>query len=69
MLLLRLLGCARRRDADEEYTEQTAERWARLVLRLQRLSFKRRCWSALGQHLRQIRLRGSTEAPDLRQDR
>ena len=66
MPILRWLGCERRRDADEEVAEETAEKWARLVPRLQRLAFKRRCWSALGQHLRQIRLRGNTEVPELR---
>ena len=36
----------------------TSARWRRMVLRAQRLAFKRRSWSALGELLRHIKAQG-----------
>ena len=46
--------CHRRRDGDSMITDQ----WERVVEKLRRLKFKRRCWAFLGHHLNYLKQRG-----------
>ena len=54
---------ARDPDGPEDSEEDllSASNWVRLVARLGRLAFKRRCWNCLGAHLRFVRARGLCE--------
>ena len=46
--------CHRRRDGDSMITDK----WERVVKKLRRLKFKRRCWAFLGHHLNYLKQRG-----------
>ena len=62
--LLRVLqGCrsCARRASGEERRDRLRRLWQRFARRLLRLSFKRREWAFLGNHLRRIKERGKAD--------
>ena len=62
-LLRRLRREMRRRFCTRRATaaSTTSARWRRVVLRVQRLAFKRRSWAALGELLKLIEAQGRRE--------